>query len=278
MYRVTLAGLALCVSAAASAAQPSSSASAWRLDAKGASCEAVQTLRDGTRVVISRRPGADATYVEIVSRGTPPEQPLLVERVMLSLDSGPAFPAEGEFGPGERRGTRELAVSVAGQGFLEALSAAGWIEANLAQFGSVRAPTALPATILAGLRRCEDKKMERWGIDPTWWRSLRKRPVLLVPQSQLFTVNDYPLDAEFSQHMGGVIAKLTVGADGRVADCSIAKSSGRGLLDRRTCEKLTRRARFEPARDQADRPVTAPYIVFIRYCIEGIWGSRCPEL
>lgn len=43
--------------------------------------------------------------------------------------------------------------------------------------------------------------------------------------------------------------RLQVGADGRVRSCTITGSSGHAELDRATCDLVTRRARFDPARN-----------------------------
>jgi len=43
--------------------------------------------------------------------------------------------------------------------------------------------------------------------------------------------------------------RLSVGADGRVTGCEITRSTGHTELDTATCALLTRRARFEAARD-----------------------------
>lgn len=43
--------------------------------------------------------------------------------------------------------------------------------------------------------------------------------------------------------------RLGIGADGRVESCSITRSTGHSELDTATCALLTRRARFDPARD-----------------------------
>ncbi|WP_379547665.1 energy transducer TonB [Qipengyuania sp. DSG2-2] len=43
--------------------------------------------------------------------------------------------------------------------------------------------------------------------------------------------------------------RLTVGANGRVSDCTITRSTGHEALDTATCKLATRRARFDAARD-----------------------------
>jgi periplasmic protein TonB len=48
-----------------------------------------------------------------------------------------------------------------------------------------------------------------------------------------------------------------VWTDGSVRDCEIERSSGSRILDRATCDLITRRFRFWPSRDERGRPVPA---------------------
>jgi protein TonB len=52
-----------------------------------------------------------------------------------------------------------------------------------------------------------------------------------------------------------VAFRVWVGKDGRVARCTIVRSSGYDSIDRSTCYALTRHGRFEPARDASGRAV-----------------------
>jgi protein TonB len=70
---------------------------------------------------------------------------------------------------------------------------------------------------------------------------------------------DYPGDALAMRAEGEVGFVLTVGPDGRVADCRIDRSSGSDVLDRATCRLLTERARFNPARGADGGPVQGSY-------------------
>jgi len=42
---------------------------------------------------------------------------------------------------------------------------------------------------------------------------------------------------------------------GRVKDCRVVKSSGYSILDKATCDLLTRRAKFSPATDEHGNPI-----------------------
>ena len=61
---------------------------------------------------------------------------------------------------------------------------------------------------------------------------------------------------------GAVRFAVTVSPQGRVTACTILESSGDPRLDRESCQFLTRRARFDPARNDDGTPV------------EGRWESR----
>ncbi|WP_086607301.1 energy transducer TonB [Erythrobacter donghaensis] len=61
---------------------------------------------------------------------------------------------------------------------------------------------------------------------------------------------------------GTVRFAVTVSPQGRITACTILESSGDSHLDREACELVTRRGRFNPARDDDGEPV------------EGRWESR----
>lgn len=81
----------------------------------------------------------------------------------------------------------------------------------------------------------------------------------------LFSVDDYPADAQRKGEEGTVQAELAVDAAGRTVACTVLHSSGSASLDSATCALLQRRARFLPARDVdgkavPDRVTTPPIV------------------
>lgn len=66
---------------------------------------------------------------------------------------------------------------------------------------------------------------------------------------------DYPRAAWKARIEGTVLARLSVGADGRVTGCAVMRSSGSAELDAATCDLIRARFRYEPARDASGRPV-----------------------
>ena len=71
----------------------------------------------------------------------------------------------------------------------------------------------------------------------------------------VFSADDYPADAQRKGEEGTVQARLAIDSSGRVSNCTVIRSSGFKSLDDATCSILTRRARFNPARDAAGRRV-----------------------
>lgn len=81
----------------------------------------------------------------------------------------------------------------------------------------------------------------------------------------LFSTDDYPPEAWRNGEQGTVAVRLTVGADGKVADCIVTQSSGSPSLDVQTCRILWSRAQFVPARDAKGNPVQDSYNQRIRW-------------
>jgi protein TonB len=81
------------------------------------------------------------------------------------------------------------------------------------------------------------------------------------------TSNDYPSRALREEREGVTGFRVTVGTDGKVADCQITRSSGSPDLDQATCDNVRRRARFTPATDGEGSPTTGAYASSIRWVI-----------
>lgn len=52
---------------------------------------------------------------------------------------------------------------------------------------------------------------------------------------------------------------LSIDAAGKVTGCTITRSTGHGVLDAATCELVTKRARFDAARDGTGKPVAGSF-------------------
>ena len=81
----------------------------------------------------------------------------------------------------------------------------------------------------------------------------------------LFSTDDYPREAIRNGEEGTVAVTLTVGPEGKVADCVIDQSSGSPSLDVQTCRILWTRAQFTPARDSQGKAVQDTFHQRIRW-------------
>ena len=83
----------------------------------------------------------------------------------------------------------------------------------------------------------------------------------------LFSTADYPAAAVRRGDEGTVSFSIAINRDGRVTHCAVTTSSGSPSLDSATCGIITRRARFEPARDEAGRTVEDRSVGRVRWVL-----------
>ncbi|HYD11641.1 MAG TPA: TonB family protein [Allosphingosinicella sp.] len=87
-------------------------------------------------------------------------------------------------------------------------------------------------------------------------------PRIVPPQraranlNSYFSADDYPAAALRGNDQGTTGFSLTIGANGRVENCTVTSSSGSAALDQATCRILRSRARYTPARDQNGNPTS----------------------
>jgi protein TonB len=72
---------------------------------------------------------------------------------------------------------------------------------------------------------------------------------------KLITNDDYPEASIRAEEEGRTFVRYDISAEGRVENCTVTQSSGSRRLDEATCTLITRRFRFEPARNPDGQPV-----------------------
>lgn len=150
-----------------------------------------------------------------------------------------------------------ISVIALGETFVKSFSGAG--ELRLVRGKRSMAKVAIPGAeaAVASLRACENVRIRKWGFDPEVVRSLSRRPIPIGGPPQWFSSDDYPMEAiQFSQQ-GIVLTRLVIEADGRVSECVVVEGGGHPALDRRTCEVILGRGRYQPALTAAGQPVRA---------------------
>ena len=81
-------------------------------------------------------------------------------------------------------------------------------------------------------------------------------------------IDNYPASALRREEEGTVGVSVTIGTNGRVANCTVASSSGSSILDNAACSDITRYARFKPALNAAGNPITGSWATRITYQID----------
>jgi periplasmic protein TonB len=71
-----------------------------------------------------------------------------------------------------------------------------------------------------------------------------------------FTYSDYPRESVRNREQGTVSFRVEINPQGRVANCTVTRSSGFPRLDETTCRLLTERLHYRPARDAAGNPAS----------------------
>lgn len=92
-----------------------------------------------------------------------------------------------------------------------------------------------------------------------------KRPEPRNNSGTWVTTDDYPARAMREEREGVTMVTISVGADGRVTNCSITNSSGSPDLDEIACRNITRRARFRPATNGNGDEVPGTYSIPVRW-------------
>lgn len=82
-----------------------------------------------------------------------------------------------------------------------------------------------------------------------------------------FSTDSYPPEAIRAQAQGRVVARLSVGTDGRVSDCTVTSSSGNDSLDSTTCRIAKSRVRFTPAKDDSGSPIASSYTLPVKWVL-----------
>lgn len=84
---------------------------------------------------------------------------------------------------------------------------------------------------------------------------------------QFFGPDVYPSEAQRAGAQGRVVAKLTVGTDGRVSGCVVTTSSGNSSLDDTTCRIARSRVKFTPAKDENGTPIASNYTLPVKWVL-----------
>jgi TonB family protein len=238
----------------------------WLWDRDTPICALQQVTPPGFIVEISRTPGNDETEIEITNPSQPKMRSGSFRRGALRLDPGGEFIVQGSVGLNKMKVLAAYAVTQ-DAGFNRAFRTASSIEI-VDQGGSVsRADLRSTGDAADALESCEDQKLRGWGIDPANWRGLKSHPTPLQPVRERFRDLDYPPAALAKGIEADAVIRLDVSAGGRVSNCAGLEAPYKDFVDA-AC-KVLRGARFQPAMDSAGNAVPAPFVVDVRFRVDG---------
>ncbi len=124
-------------------------------------------------------------------------------------------------------------------------------------------PLSGTSAAFATIASClDDLRMNGNGKSPAAGFAVLSAATSVSPKgdvSRWISLDDYPGSALREGREGTVGFRLAVGSDGKVFGCTITKSSGHGDLDEATCAGMTRRAKFDAAKDVSGAKVAGSY-------------------
>ena len=105
-------------------------------------------------------------------------------------------------------------------------------------------------------------------LGPSTTPSPKFRPVSARPRNNpgsWVTTADYRSSWINREMVGTARFRLEIAADGKVENCTITGSSGYPELDKATCDLVTRRARFDAAKDETGARTGGSYTSSVRW-------------
>lgn len=99
---------------------------------------------------------------------------------------------------------------------------------------------------IAALDKCSRDSLKDWGVDPDLEDKIVRPVWALNWRSWLFS-SDYPRDMISQGKESQVEVRLLVDASGKVTKCTSLSHYDEPEFNRITCDRITERARFEPA-------------------------------
>jgi TonB family protein len=113
--------------------------------------------------------------------------------------------------------------------------------------------------LLETLGSCADGLRKMWNVEqPGAVRTLVKQG----PEgdlSRVFSAEDYPSSAEAKGQSGSLTLAVLVDEGGKIADCTIVKTSRVAVLDAQSCAIVMQRAKFTPAVGLDGKPAKAAW-------------------
>jgi TonB family protein len=234
-----------------------SSVADWQWDADSPICALRQQNEQGQSIEIKRTPANEELQLDLKVRSRPDIRGGHSDAVSIDLQPSGQFVASVSFA---RQG-KKLSIHMGTQDpeAIKQLSNASGLSISNRTNEPVRIALQSAGVAIEASRACEDRKMRAWGIDPVAWRALKSRPIPIGDPRENFTYLDYPEDALRAHVEFDAIIRLDVATDGNVERCRGLNPGTYKGFETASCAVL-KRARFRPATDARNNPVSAPIV------------------
>ena len=121
---------------------------------------------------------------------------------------------------------------------------------------------------IAAFDKCSRDSLEDWGIDLAIEDQI-VRPVWAPNPSSWLSSNDYPIEMVRNGQQSDVTLRLLVDATGKITKCTSLSHFAEKEFNRISCEKVSQRARLEPAELADGTKVPSYYTFRIKFRIAG---------
>jgi TonB family protein len=244
-------------------AQPPQQAAVWNIDYGERRCALLRQVRGSQDTTLSLRmiPGSESREMHFLDAAQTRLPFAGVLRITIAFaPAGLTLHGHGSYTRLDEHGPWILEVNDLDAEFLDRFAEASSISvhAGSRHLFSMDLPNA--GSAIRALRQCNDALLRNWGVDPDLRASLSRQPEIIGHWSDLLRNHEFPEEAIQRRLSGMSTVRITIGVDGRIADCATLVSSGSELLDRVTCAILRERARLRPGLDRDGHPVPVTMI------------------
>jgi hypothetical protein len=120
----------------------------------------------------------------------------------------------------------------------------------------------------AAMDSCTEDLVKSWGLDPAQQKMLSRRPRPLTEPDTWLPRGSYPTDLAREGEQSLVDVRLMIDASGAVTDCQVVNGFNEARFAKITCDKITQRAKFEPALDAAGAPAASYAVRRVRWVVD----------
>jgi TonB family protein len=269
--RTCLAALLLTLPSAAHAQTPSQPAlqpqGPWKVDYAPEECRLVRTFGAGDQQIVMRLArGSGLQQFDMVLAGT--SIPKLSRQVKMSLrldGQGKEQQFDGYSAQVPNRPERFVRWYDGESDLLQEFTDNQAVTVAAGPSFSVRLNLVAARSAIKALDACHADLLASWGLDVASLKAAKSPPRPTGNPGNWATSSDYPSRALRLQKGGAVRFLLVVGPDGKPTQCKIAFSSGIPELDNATCRLVMLRAKFRPAMNAEQQPITGYYVNRVRW-------------